>query len=83
MKGIINFFNIILVPFAIMIGFIYNFQYMWLMFALYSSLMFTTITINTIVSAVIDKRFEENYASFWRTLFVIIASISWTFFVLN
>lgn len=82
MKGIINFFNIILIPFAIIIGFLCSFKHMWLMFALYSSLMLATITINTIVSAVIEKKFEESYASFWRTLFVIIASISWTFFII-
>lgn len=82
MKGIINFFNIILIPFAIIIGFLCGFQYMWLMFALYSSLMLITITINTIASAVIEKKFEESYASFWRMLFIIITSISWTFFIL-
>jgi hypothetical protein len=81
MKGVINFFNIIIVPFSILMGFVFEFKYMWLIIALYSSLMLVNITINTIVTSIIEKKYEESYSAFWRTLFVIISAISWTFVI--
>jgi hypothetical protein len=81
MKGAINFFNIIIVPFSILMGFVLEFKYMWLMIALYSSLMLITITINTIASSIIEKKYEESYSAFWRTLFIVASAISWTFVV--
>lgn len=80
MKGIINFFNIILFPFAIIIGFTMSFKCMWLIIALYSSMMLVNIIINSIINAVINRKYEADYDAFWRVLYIIITAISWSFY---
>lgn len=81
MKGVINFFNIIIIPISLLCGIFINWELFWLMSAIYSSLMLFNAIIYSIANAIIFKNQEEYSDVFWRIFFIVTASISWSFVV--